>query len=103
MQNIQTLRGEHAFAFSIYVVNASYCGSVHFREYRVVWGRFGVVSLVLNEINVSDPNLQRPVATMSVCLRVGGLDVKIKGIQFGKKGSSTYENEVNLKTNPVKK
>ena len=30
------LRGEHAFAFSVYVVEASYCGSVKLWEYRVV-------------------------------------------------------------------
>jgi len=34
--NVETLRGEHAFAFSVYVVDASYCDSVHFWESRVV-------------------------------------------------------------------
>jgi len=52
-----TLRGEHDFAISVYVVDASHCGSVHFLEYRVAWGRFGIVSLVLHEISVSDPVL----------------------------------------------
>jgi len=33
---LEALRGEHAFAFSIYVVDAGYCGSVHFWKYRVV-------------------------------------------------------------------
>jgi hypothetical protein len=32
-KNVEALRGEHAFAFLVYVVDASYCGSVHFREY----------------------------------------------------------------------
>jgi hypothetical protein len=31
---------------------------------------------VLHKINVSDPVLAAPVAAMSLCLRVGGLDVK---------------------------
>jgi len=39
---------------TIYVVDASYYGSVHFREYRVVCGRSGVVFFVLHEINVND-------------------------------------------------
>jgi hypothetical protein len=63
---------EHAFAFSVYVVlDASYRGSVRFWEYRVAWWRFGVVSLVLHEINVSDPALAAP-SGYSVCLRVAG-------------------------------
>jgi len=32
----RTLRGAHAFAFSVYVIDASYCGTVLFWEYRVV-------------------------------------------------------------------
>jgi len=36
LKNVKTLRGEHAFASSVYVVDASYCGSVHFWEYRIV-------------------------------------------------------------------
>ena len=34
--NVEMLGGEHAFAFSIYIVDASYCGSVNFWKYRVV-------------------------------------------------------------------
>jgi hypothetical protein len=36
LKNVEALRGEHTFAFSVYVVDASYCGSVHFWEYRVI-------------------------------------------------------------------
>ena len=33
--------GRVKVAFSVYVIDASYCGSVHVWEYRVVRGRFG--------------------------------------------------------------
>ena len=38
--------------------------------------RFGVVSLVIHVINVSDPVHTAPSGDDNVCLRVGGLDVK---------------------------
>jgi len=36
LKNVEALRGGHALAFSIYVIDAGYCGSVHFWEYRVI-------------------------------------------------------------------
>ena len=70
MKNAETLRGEHAYAFFVYVVDASYCGSVHF---WIIGSSEG--DSVSFPWCFSDQVLAAP-GGYNVCLRVGGLEVK---------------------------
>ena len=56
---------EHAFAFSVYIVDASYCGSLHFWEYRVVEGDLVSFPWCFMRSTSMIQYSQRPVATMS--------------------------------------